>query len=359
MERHHTSDAVLAAGERRPYRNPRISALAGLLASAALVSAACSGNHHPVSPAPAAGSLARGTASWYGPKFNGRRTASGERYDMRKLTAAHPSLPFGSLVQVTNLDNGKQVVVRVNDRGPFGRRRVIDLSYAAARELDMVGPGTARVELALVGRYDPLAPLAPMTMPPAQQPMLLAASPAPAAAPRDGRDPAAAAGSGIEDAGSRDAPAAKVVDAPAPQTPQIVDAQARDAQARDAAGREVDAGDAAPAASADIDRAAATAATARTDSLPPAPAAPASPRNARTPVAAAFHYTVQVGAFGDVERAEALQQDLARHYPAAAVHSDGTWNRVQVGLFADREQAEQLRSELASAGIAAVVVAAH
>ncbi|HEV3457252.1 MAG TPA: septal ring lytic transglycosylase RlpA family protein, partial [Thermoanaerobaculia bacterium] len=101
---------MLAVCARRPsHRLPRISALAGILASAALVSSACSGNHHPVSPAPSAGASSRGTASWYGPKFNGHRTASGERYDMHKLTAAHPSLPFGTKIQVTNLENGKQV----------------------------------------------------------------------------------------------------------------------------------------------------------------------------------------------------------------------------------------------------------
>ncbi len=94
--------------------------------------------------------LERGVASWYGQPFHGRRTASGERYDMHELTAAHKTLPFGTVVEVHNLDNGRSVRVRINDRGPFVRGRIIDLSRAAARELDMVGPGTARVELLLV-----------------------------------------------------------------------------------------------------------------------------------------------------------------------------------------------------------------
>ncbi len=89
----------------------------------------------------------RGYASWYGPSFHGRRTANGERYDMHAMTAAHPSLPFGTLVTVRNAGNGREVVVRVNDRGPFKKARILDLSYEAAKQLDMVAPGTAIVEL--------------------------------------------------------------------------------------------------------------------------------------------------------------------------------------------------------------------
>ncbi|MEH6822810.1 MAG: septal ring lytic transglycosylase RlpA family protein [Motiliproteus sp.] len=93
------------------------------------------------------GYLQRGTASWYGKKFHGHQTANGEVYDMYAMSAAHKSLPLPSFVRVTNLDNGKQVVVRVNDRGPFHGARLIDLSYAAAYRLDMLKQGTARVEL--------------------------------------------------------------------------------------------------------------------------------------------------------------------------------------------------------------------
>ncbi len=97
-------------------------------------------------------------ASWYGEKFHGRSTANGERYDMHGMTAAHPTLPFGTVVEVRNLDNGRSVRVRINDRGPFVRGRIIDLSYAAAREIEMIGPGTARVELTLVRRPGGAAP---------------------------------------------------------------------------------------------------------------------------------------------------------------------------------------------------------
>lgn len=88
-----------------------------------------------------------GVASYYAKALQGRRTANGERYDMQALTAAHPTLPFGSRVRVTNLDNGRSVVVRINDRGPFVEKRVIDLSYAAARELQFLTDGTTRVRL--------------------------------------------------------------------------------------------------------------------------------------------------------------------------------------------------------------------
>ena len=89
----------------------------------------------------------RGIASWYGKKFHGRRTSSGETYDMYAMTAAHTRLPLPTYVQVTNLENGKQVVVRVNDRGPFHQNRVIDLSYSAASKLDIVEQGTGLVEI--------------------------------------------------------------------------------------------------------------------------------------------------------------------------------------------------------------------
>ena len=94
--------------------------------------------------------IERGVASWYGGKFHGRRTASGERYDMHGLTAAHKTLPFGTVVEVHDLDNDRRVRVRITDRGPFVRGRILDLSYAAAKQLDMIGPGTAHVELLLV-----------------------------------------------------------------------------------------------------------------------------------------------------------------------------------------------------------------
>lgn len=95
----------------------------------------------------ARGHIERGTASWYGPGFHAERTSSGEPYDMYAMTAAHKTLPIPAYVRVTNLDNGRSVVVRVNDRGPFVGERIIDLSYTAAWKLDMLRQGTAPVEI--------------------------------------------------------------------------------------------------------------------------------------------------------------------------------------------------------------------
>src|SRR5690606_6879039 len=92
-----------------------------------------------------------GTASWYGPQFHGQRTASGEIFDESALTAAHPTLPIPSLVQVTNLENGREVIVRVNDRGPFVGERLIDLSRAAAQVLGFESAGHARVHVRYLG----------------------------------------------------------------------------------------------------------------------------------------------------------------------------------------------------------------
>ncbi len=109
----------------------------------------------------------RGLASWYAPRYQGQRTASGEPYDARRLSAAHPTLPIPSYARVTNLDNGAQIVVRINDRGPFRDARIVDLSQAGARLLGFAERGTAPVEVealgaaelrALAGRVAPLRP---------------------------------------------------------------------------------------------------------------------------------------------------------------------------------------------------------
>ena len=91
-----------------------------------------------------------GVASWYGPRFHGRTTANGERYNMLGLTAAHRTLPFGTYVRVTNLANGRDLVVRINDRGPFVKGRILDLSYTAAKILDISKTGTMQVKLKIL-----------------------------------------------------------------------------------------------------------------------------------------------------------------------------------------------------------------
>jgi len=103
----------------------------------------------------------RGTASWYGKRFHGQKTSSGETYDMYKMTAAHPTLPIPSYVRVTHVGNGRSVVVRINDRGPFHGGRVIDLSYVAAHKLGYIAAGSAQVQVEAVvpGQAAPRAAL--------------------------------------------------------------------------------------------------------------------------------------------------------------------------------------------------------
>ncbi len=116
--------------------------------------AACSlpptGAKVPLPPTPEAGPAQTGVASWYGPGFHGRATASGVIYDQNELTAAHQTLPLGTRVMVTNLSNGRSTEVSINDRGPFAKGRIIDLSYAAARTLGMIGPGTIPVRIEVI-----------------------------------------------------------------------------------------------------------------------------------------------------------------------------------------------------------------
>lgn len=137
------------------------AAAAVLLAAAA--ASGCGDERRPPPPADAAVQaervvrVLRGSAVWYGPGWHGKRTASGERFDRHDLTAAHRSLPLGTRVRVTDLTSGRQVIVRVNDRGPYGRdrSRVIDLSEAAARELGFVDRGSTRVRLEVLAERPP------------------------------------------------------------------------------------------------------------------------------------------------------------------------------------------------------------
>jgi rare lipoprotein A len=125
--------------------------------------------YHPLDSAH--GYRERGVASWYGRRYHGRETSMGEPYDMYAMTAAHPTLPLPSYVRVTSLDNGASVVLRVNDRGPFLRDRIIDVSYAAADRLGMIATGTGRVEVEAVFPEGQRAVAPAATEPPAGQPV--------------------------------------------------------------------------------------------------------------------------------------------------------------------------------------------
>lgn len=135
---------------------PPFFALAAAIAALSLALPGCGRKARaPRAPAaPSPGWTETGIASWYGHPYHGRQAASGEVYDMRELTAAHRTLPFGAVVRVTNLDNRKTVTVRINDRGPFVEGRIIDLSRAAAQRIGLIGPGTALVRIELAGYQD-------------------------------------------------------------------------------------------------------------------------------------------------------------------------------------------------------------
>ena len=115
-----------------------------------------------VKPAPI-GATETGIASWYGPEYNGRHSANGEVFDMQKLTAAHRTLPFDTWIEVTNLANQKRVEVRITDRGPFVNGRIIDLSLAAAREIDMVTAGIVKVRIKVIRKPEVTPPSASTT----------------------------------------------------------------------------------------------------------------------------------------------------------------------------------------------------
>jgi rare lipoprotein A len=121
-----------------------------IVAFGSVLATSCGGKKIKPAKPPRIGSTQTGVASWYGPPYHGRRAANGEIYDMERLTAAHRTLPFDTWVRVRNLTNDKTVDVRIQDRGPFVRGRVIDLSKAAARKIDMLGPGTAKVKLTII-----------------------------------------------------------------------------------------------------------------------------------------------------------------------------------------------------------------
>ena len=124
-----------------------VAVLVSLVLSTCMV--ACTPTMQPITQAQSLDS-SEGMASWYGAEFAGRPTANGEIYDPSQMTAAHRTLPFGTFVRVTNLKNGLNAVVRINDRGPFAKGRIIDVSRAAAEILGMIGPGTAQVRLELI-----------------------------------------------------------------------------------------------------------------------------------------------------------------------------------------------------------------
>jgi rare lipoprotein A len=192
-------DAVPRIEPRSPYGNPPFYTVAG--------------RRYVVLPS-STGYVERGVASWYGTEFHGLRTSTGEAYDMFAMTAAHKTLPLPCYARVTNLSNGRSAVVRINDRGPFVDNRIIDLSYSAARKLDMIRNGTAFVQVEV------LTPAAPATTAglPVAAPAVAAASVGPSTVPAVTPAPATAAPAA---SGSSTAPPPESATAPTPPAPTV------------------------------------------------------------------------------------------------------------------------------------------
>ena len=144
---------VTAAPPAQPSATPEATAESAKKSTEVARAAPAKPPKTPPGPAPV-GYTEEGNASWYGNPFHGRRASNGEIFDMYKLTAAHRTLPFDTLVRVTNLSNGKSTTVRITDRGPFVDNRIIDLSLAAAREIESIGPGVVPVRIEVLGNVD-------------------------------------------------------------------------------------------------------------------------------------------------------------------------------------------------------------
>jgi rare lipoprotein A len=248
--------------------------------------------HRYIVLASAAGYRERGVASWYGPDFHGLRTATGERYDMFAMTAAHKTLPIPCYARVTNLSNGRSAVVRINDRGPFVANRIIDLSYTAAAKLDMIRNGTAFVDVEVLSPANPPSGTAlPVTT-----------------------QAASAASVGVS----------SVPAVTAPAEPAAATAPAGAAAA-------------APAISPNAET--------------PATALPAMPPP--VPVAAG-HFYIQVGAFSQADNAQRVARKLREagleHVFTLAPAADQPLQRVRIGPIASVQQFDALVARLTALG---------
>ncbi len=241
-----------------------------------------------------------GMASWYGRDFHGKKTSSGERYDMHGLSAAHPTLPMGTMVRVTNLENGKHIDLRINDRGPFVKDRLIDLSYAAAQQLGYAKKGTARVRVQALGDGSP----APVKV------THYVAQPKPKAA--------------VEPSGNL---------SPLRSLPEVITT----AQADEVTTEKTVTGQATR--------------TPKTPAWQPAPP-PAVSKQGTTP------YYVQLGAFVSRESADKLRQQYLHDYPQLRLFVDDEKTpvvyKVRQGPFSRRDQAELLAARMEMSGITKV-----
>ena len=325
------------------------------------------------------GHVERGVASWYGPGFHGRRTSSGERYDMYAMTAAHKTLPLPTYARVTNLENGRSAVVRINDRGPFHGPRVIDLSRAAAAKLGVLASGTAEVE---VRALDPTSP-----EPAASNPFLLAANKPQPQSPSKSKSQAPAFLDGFEPSGPT-APSRQALAAEQPSKERQPLADATGSPARSgAAPVEVKPPRELVVAQRARPKPEATRAARRPEPLPlkeqvdvqvakatdtkgakgkvdpmetkperAKPVVEASTKVAKADPAGSGMY-LQVGAFGDRSNAENLRKRLSKELARLQVQvrsiggDSSQLYKVQVGPLASRAKASDVSQQLAALGV--------
>lgn len=281
----------------------------------------------------------RGVASWYGEEFAGRTTANGEIFDPLQLTAAHRTLPFGTVLDVTNRKTGQSVRVRINDRGPYIENRLIDLSWAAAKEIGMVEEGVGEVELAVVrmgeGEREPPVPF-DVTVGESKP------ATAPAAIPESVPVIAPATPAAVPDV------------APLPagrEEPVVVDRVEVQEQRAGVPTRRRVAADGKTLEVVPVPGGTPTPSAPRTSS-PPRAASPAS-SPARPAIGSGF--VVQAGAFAAIENAKLLQERLLAIGMAAWIDS-GDLHRVRIGPFRTREEAIAARDRLEARGMSAMVV---
>ena len=284
-----------------------------------------------------------GVASWYGEEFAGRTTANGEIFDPAQLTAAHRTLPFGTVLDITNPKTQQTVRVRVNDRGPFIGGRVIDLSYAAAQKIGLIEPGVGEVKIAVVrmgsGEREPPVPfeatiaeapnVVPIVPPPADAPAVEFPVPAPPAT-------TAAASPQVAPATTTAAPEPVIVDRVEVQT-QRAGVITRTQVSAD--GRTLE--------EVPVSREAATPTAAHYDARRAAAA--------RVPRVARGQFVVQVGAFSVEANAVALQERLMAIGQKAWIDRTDLY-RVRIGPFANRDAAAATRSALEAQGVSALIV---
>ena len=283
-------------------------------------------------PQPQVPQTMHGIASWYGEEFAGRTTANGEIFDPMLLTAAHRTLPFGTILDVKNPATGQTVRVRINDRGPFVGNRMIDLSFAAAQQIGLIDPGSGQVDVTVVamgrGEREPPAPYTVTVNQPKEQVKISS-----------------------EEAPKVDFPLPTTTTTPVTQKPeadfdvQVVEehggAETRKQVSPDGKSIETVVLSGAPAAS--------PAQHVEENPPPPRPAAP----HRVTP-----GFLVQVGAFGIEANAKALQSKLAQLGQQSHIDHVDTLYRVRMGPYATREEAIRARGALETNGISAIVIAA-